>query len=360
MDKKRRLLILAKEQYGEFDIKGQSFRYNQWCVNGNFVDTYLWYGNNNATIEVNNNILETTPHESNYPGAYTVMDLTLNHKYLFLIDIKTSSNDILKVVCLNNSQGYNASLKNKDTNNVYTGDTNWHTFYAFSTIASSNSWKTFFVTNAVDTFYFRKVMFVDLTDLGLDSISTISDFYNTDIGKAIQSGFYIPYSQTCAIYNASTPFDFVYRTFTPRNNFQLRGIGNDKDLYDTKSGVITRKVGVVDLGTLSWNYNNGLFWTRISDRKSGNMNINIAKYKVVNTYSNMPDNTITGGYLYYADNIIINDTNYDNTSDFKVAMNGIYLYYQLANATTEQVEGVALNDDTNKCYDKNGLELEIV
>ena len=362
MDRKKRLLILSKNKNGEFDIKGQTFRYNQWCNNGNFATTNGWYSNNNASLEANNNELKITPQGGSFSGAYTSATLPINHKFLFLVDIKTGSNDILKILGLNNAQGYNSRLYEKDTNNAYTGDTNWHTFYVISTITStSSSWKTIFVQQeAVDTFYFRNVMFIDLTDLGLDSISTISDFYNTDIGKAIQSGFYIPYSQTCAIYNSETPFNFVYKTFAPTTDFELRSISSSQDIYHNKTGLITRKIGVIDLGTLTWNYNNGLFWTRISDRKSGNMNINIAKYRVVNSYSSMPNNTITGGYLYYADNIIINDTNYNNANDFKVAMDGVYLYYELQTSTTETVQSVMLKKDTNKCYDKNGLELTII
>ena len=357
MNRKQCLLILSKKQYASFTISGKSFKYNQLVNNGNFVDSSNW-DNFGGTLSVSNNegtLTITSSASSNRLQCNATIQS--GHKYIlsFYANCDSTTHMFLLVNSVSIANDILITQNLKEQHSI------------IFTATESGTLPIRFYCNKDGTylqngnkFILSKVLIIDLTTLGLDSITTTEQFFATELGQVINSGFYLPANANNVVYNAETPFNFVYRTFTPRNNFQLRGIENDKDLYDTKSGVITRKIGVVDLGTLNWNYNNGLFWTRISDRKSGNMNINITKYKVVNSYSNMPNNTITGGYLYYADNIIINDTNYDNTSDFKVAMNGIYLYYQLANATTEQVDNVALDSDTDKCYDKNGLELEIV
>lgn len=347
MNRKQCLLILSKKQYASFTISGKTFKYNQIVANGNFESVSNWQYSNCSYV-VANNVATITPTAIHSYFRQSISG-TNGHKYYYCFDIKYAS-----------GESYYINILNIQTSNTGTGQ--WEHKEGIISVSNTNNFFNIYDydNNLRSEWQLKNVMVIDLTALGLDSITTTEQFFATELGQVVNNGFYLPTNSNNVIYNAETPFNFVYRTFTPRTNFQLRGIINEKDLYDTKSGAITRKVGVVDLGTLNWNYNNGLFWTRISDRKSGNMNINIAKYRVVNTYSNMPNNSIIGGYLYYADNIIINDTNYDNASDFKNAMSGVYLYYQLANTTTEQVEGVALNDDTNKCYDKNGLELEIV
>ena len=357
MNRKQCLLILSKKQYASFTISGKTFKYNQIVANGNFENSSNW-DNFGGTLSVSNNegtLTITSSASSN--RLQCSASIQSGHKYIlsFYANCDSTTHIFLLVNSVSIANDILITQNLKEQHSIIFNATESGTlpirFYC-------NKDGTYLQNG--NKFILSKVLIIDLTALGLDSITTTEQFFATELGQVVNNGFYLPTNANNVIYNAETPFDFVYRTFTPRTNFQLRGIINEKDLYDTKSGVITRKVGVVDLGTLSWNYNNGLFWTRINDRKSGNMNINIAKYRVVNTYSNMPNNSITGGYLYYADNIIINDTNYNNASDFKNAMSGVYLYYQLANTTTEQVEGVALNDDTNKCYDKNGLELEIV
>lgn len=355
MDKKRKLLILAKNKYGEFDIKGKTLKYNNQC---NVIQSNTTGSGTTTSVVDGVFLIQCT---SGNRGAIRNINIISGHKYFVTFKAKPNYNGNVRAILFNSAYATNFESTFNLTKDTY----NRCSFVGNASFSDNNSNISFYVDFG-ETFDSSKnieiisLMIIDLTTLSLDAVATIDDFYNTDIGKAIQNGFYFPYSQNCVIYNAETPFNFVYKTFAPTTDFELRSISNAQDIYHNTTGEITRKIGVVDLGTLAWNYNNGLFWTRISDRKSGNMNINIAKYRVVNTYSNMPNNTITGGYLYYADNIIINDTNYNNANDFKIAMDGVLLYYELDSDATASAESVSLKKSTNKCYDKNGLELEII
>lgn len=104
--------------------------------------------------------------------------------------------------------------------------------------------------------------------------------------------------------------------------------------FETKKFV--KKIGRVDLGSLNYTYSSSAFISSdISSLiKKPTTNGTIAnvlckmyetksQYDVVNTY----DKAIgvnTGGSVY------ISNSNYTNASDFKTAMSGVYLYYELA------------------------------
>lgn len=359
MNRKQCLLILSKKQYASFTISGKSFKYNQLVNNGNFVDSSNWE-NFGGTLSVSNNE-GTLTITSSASSNRLQCNATIQSGHKYILSFYANCDSTTHMFLLVNSVSIaNDILITQNTNEQ-------HSIIFTATESGTLPIRFYCNMNGTylqigDEFKMSKVMIIDLTQLygtGNEPAS-VNDFNATDLGQVINNGFYLPTTADNVIYNAETPFNFVYKTFAPTTDFELRGINNAQDIYRNTTGIITRKIGVVDLGTLSWNYNNGLFWTKISDRKSGNMNINIAKYKVVNSYSNMPDNSITGGYLYYADNIIINDTNYNNASDFKIAMDGVYLYYELQTSTTENVQSVMLKKSTNKCYDKNGLELTII
>ena len=137
------------------------------------------------------------------------------------------------------------------------------------------------------------------------------------------------------------------------DDVELRGIPKldasnnlyyDGDVY-TPDGTVTRKYGIVDLGTLSWEKTSGknnLFNTRtsLSTAAYGGTNSDVckaicAKYVAAsstNTYSNETDKTVSftsTGYCY------IEDTAYTDAATFKAAMSGVYLVYELATPTTE-------------------------
>lgn len=107
---------------------------------------------------------------------------------------------------------------------------------------------------------------------------------------------------------------------------------------DVVSGVLTVDRAMVDLGTLDWTYSatDRTFWTSLSS----------AKRPCTLVCSNYPqdhasmvqaiaDKTIWNErYAYISTNIVIKDTTYTSVADFKTAMSGVQLVYELATPQT--------------------------
>ena len=105
----------------------------------------------------------------------------------------------------------------------------------------------------------------------------------------------------------------------------------DGDEYES-DGDITRKYGIVDLGDLSWTYNepNTQFYATISDAINTNTwNLNlVSTYEISNkTYAQMSTPHIRG--MLTKQIYVIND-NYTTPQDFKNGVRGIKVIYELA------------------------------
>lgn len=147
------------------------------------------------------------------------------------------------------------------------------------------------------------------------------------------------------------------------NPITLRGIPKlnasnqlyyDGDVYEA-SGRVTRKYGVVDLGTLTWGYsfaderfyNNTIMYKRPS---SATDVANAMCSSFINVaLSNLSNKCMTlymNGYLY------IKDSAYTDAATFKTAMSGVYLIYELATPTYEESSPF----EANQIVDANGTE----
>lgn len=143
---------------------------------------------------------------------------------------------------------------------------------------------------------------------------------------------------------------YVKHSYPLDSSLTLRGIPKldsannlyyDGDTYES-DGTVTRRYGVVDLGTLTWDphgtYAN-TFYADISGKRINNANVICTKYSnggVFNNYAN-----VENGLVYSSGSgarIAIKDTAYTDVADFKTAMSGVYLVYELATPTTENAE----------------------
>ena len=129
-------------------------------------------------------------------------------------------------------------------------------------------------------------------------------------------------------------------------NLTLRGIPKldasnnlyyDGDTYES-DGTVTRKYGVVDLGTLNWtNYKNGGFQSEVIPAKNatGAKKPNVVMSKYYSPEYNTT--TLASGMMTISVNrILIVDSNFTtDATAFKTAMSGVYLVYELATPTTE-------------------------
>lgn len=158
---------------------------------------------------------------------------------------------------------------------------------------------------------------------------TVFDSVQLEIGSSRTA--YVPY----------TSQEYDLGSDELRGLFKLDANNNivaDGDIK-TPDGQITRKYGIVDLGTLEWSQEaNNIFYAAPTGAKGyysiyGNTQI-CSKYGNAQTSSWDEDKVCRFGNS--STNINIRDTSYSDTATFKTAMNGVYLVYELATPTTEQ------------------------
>jgi hypothetical protein len=121
---------------------------------------------------------------------------------------------------------------------------------------------------------------------------------------------------------------------------------------------LVRGSGIVDLGTLNWNYiTDGNYPFFLSQAISNIMNgtfgvtpnvIISSKYTLMaSTHgSNFKSANYNGYYTIRANNrdILIQDTSHTDAQAFKTAMNGVFLYYELATPVTTVLATVTYTD----------------
>lgn len=149
--------------------------------------------------------------------------------------------------------------------------------------------------------------------------------------------------------------EYAKRSYPLDDYLTLRGIPKldtnnnlyyDGDVYES-DGTVTRKYGIVDLGTLTWTMAQaGLFWVSpngiatvveppYSNRQLGAIcSAYPADSQNTLGYSSMTDKS----WLRTTNRFYVKDSAYASVSDFKTAMSGVYLVYELATPTTEQAE----------------------
>ena len=120
----------------------------------------------------------------------------------------------------------------------------------------------------------------------------------------------------------------------------------DGDTYES-DGTVTRKYGVVDLGTQEWERNTSyvadtaIFIASIYDKKGGNANMVCEKYALAGTSRTAlatADKAIAPFNSVDSKAIAIRDDSYSTATAFKTAMDGVYLVYELATPTTETAD----------------------
>ena len=137
------------------------------------------------------------------------------------------------------------------------------------------------------------------------------------------------------------------------DSLTLRGIpkldANNKLYYDgdvyEHDGTVTRKYGIVDLGTLSWD-NKGSGYFTSSSIGSKNIDNQILSNAVCSSYIITAARDLSSIYPALAvgwngrDVVDVRDTNYTNYTEeqFKDAMSGVYLVYELETPITESAD----------------------
>lgn len=187
--------------------------------------------------------------------------------------------------------------------------------------------------------YYDKNKNVALTDssIGLSANATFTTPNNAYYVRiTFGVGYGTTYNNDICINISNATLNGTYRPYIAPTEYALdlqilRSAGSVQD--DTKKV----RIGVVDLGTLSWGIENGCF---VSDGigttiKYQASNLLCSKYITHSpTYrDNLPDGQIMCTIQRYQ--IAVKDSSYSTAADFKTAMSGIYLYYELATPTDQ-------------------------
>ena len=196
-------------------------------------------------------------------------------------------------------------------------------FYDFNNVfISMLGWQdntTF--TVPVNAFYLRFVVY-----------SSYGTTYNHDIciniSDASINGTYYPYE----------PNEYPCEQIELNGLYKLDSNNNliaDGDEYKN-DGTVTRRYGVVDLGTLNWAYDDTYLGFRSPLNPSAKQFFKgiCSKYPFVGAYDYVNDKQC--GYIFYS-YIFIKDSTYGTSAAaFKTAMSGVMLVYELATPTSEE------------------------
>lgn len=155
----------------------------------------------------------------------------------------------------------------------------------------------------------------------------------------VRNGEYEPY------WDATKDLSIIQKYFP--NGMRSAGSIYDEISFDeaTQKWVAIQRVGVVDLGSLSWGLENsekypGVFIVNLPIKKKGinyksTINLGTKSFGFVD-YSAYDDNTLyqntSNTYLY------AKFTSYSDTTSFKTAMSGVMLYYELAEPIITPIE----------------------
>ena len=152
------------------------------------------------------------------------------------------------------------------------------------------------------------------------------------------------------------------------SDLTLRGIpkldANNKLYYDGDTyeadGSVTRKYGIVDLGTMTWGYQSevGRFTATAPAGIQLPPSNNVAANLICSSYETTPSSS-TGSSSYNrviglttGRTLCIRDSAYTDAATFEAAMSGVYLVYELATPTAETADPF----QTPQICDKSGTE----
>ena len=155
-------------------IKGNTLAFNQLVQNGNFADMTGWLLSDSIPSSVSNGILTATigtTHHSSIRLTKTNLSMISGKKYLFMCDIKPTKNINVRL----QYPGVATDISTQTmTANV------WGRYSSFAIMTSNNALTLYYNTDnnltEGDTVQFRNCVLFDLSLMGLDNLTSVSDF----------------------------------------------------------------------------------------------------------------------------------------------------------------------------------------
>ena len=214
-----------------------------------------------------------------------------------------------------------SALKGSARNAWYNADKSQATYFAFNGEGSATAPSDGFVVLAASS---------STVAYGSDFIVTINDADLT----------FSPYSNICPISGRTSAT--IYRSGADTSNPTTYTIALGDTVYggtlDVTGGVLTVDRAMVDLGTLNWGYSsdsaefytNGIAGTSINWHNwADTPPLLCSRYKPISN-ALMSSTDFCVGYAYNSTQLRIKDSHYTVAADFKAAMSGVQLVYELA------------------------------
>ena len=144
-----------------------------------------------------------------------------------------------------------------------------------------------------------------------------------------------------------TPIDMHGHTLAGLQNY----VRDELDIDAAGVKTIGQRVGVVDLGTLTWNYvsSGAYFYVIVANKAKGWNNLISTAYQLSDRagVANLTNYHIVGGNNDTA--IYVKNENYTDAAAFKVAMSGVLCYYELATPQTIELGTTEPPELTQPC-----------
>ena len=355
-------------------LVGGTLALNQLIANGNFMTT-AWWSVNRGSFAVSNNKGIYTATSDVTGSSYIQGSVASSHKiagHIYYISViakpSVDTNIEIRLFGINTPYVSVSAGERKQISRII----NYDTASAEQAIFYTN-YGGLMLTEG-DTVEFENAMLIDLTELfgtipqtvGVTSYNSIANYLsaietaNSGAGIAwlykyfpILNDDYIPYGvptleSVCCDKSISEEHEYNMGHETLRGVYMLDSNGNlycDPTKNDTKTsdGEITRRMGRINLGTLTWIYqsaNTRFYSEGLQGLIAGPASTSDIIPAICEKYSNVNFNTFateTTGMIAFGStgNVFIKDTGYTDGNALKTALNGVYLEYPLATPTTE-------------------------
>lgn len=378
-------------------VVGGTIAWNQLIQNGNFTGTTGWTSQNvGSTLSVADGIATITHNGTSALAPYNpalgfasgyAPSGVIGHLYYIYMEVKSP---ITNLVYFGGNQTVILPRDAPVTANTWT---EVQVLKKMTKLTPSGSLFGYLGLNSTSDFpsggtlQFRNINIYDLTQM---FGSTIADYiYSLEQAhagdgvawfKALFGEDYYPYNagellsvKTSArkTYNAD---NVEIGSYALDGDLTLRGIpkldGNNELYYDgdtyASDGTVTRRYGVVDLGSLTWEKHSSVenvFYTLEWYVPKLSASIICSKYasgNSYNSYNNIADKTICSSQS--SNRVAVKDTSYNDANTFKTAMSGVYLVYELATPTTESADAYTQSQRvgaTEEFVDARSVEIPV-
>ena len=341
-------------------IYGNTIKWNQLLVNGNFDGLTGWTAYMSATATVSNNVVTVTKSDSSSGLGgilYTATTGNTSHKYYIAGSLCTNTSGVSIFL------GFQTTSYTVGGNSYLEGTTS--SFQRLSMVTSPKN-STDKITIRVGTGaaavgssgQAKELICVDLTDLyGSGNEPTAAQFeaqypepyyayYPLNLSslratsiQAKDSNSNVIGSSTLNITSLTGKLNGTGSSVAIFSDAVSSGMKLNRAVYDecTSTRAIKR-VKAVDLGTLSWTYRAADQYSTVplfrgtlgGDRKRNSSNFTCALYTTVDSRGDLAtsDKTISV-WNTSSDYICIRDDSYSYAPTFKSAMDGVLLYYEI-------------------------------